>query len=120
MDDALSCEDRSVPPYGGRVDCARERVSEAVSGQYPALDVSVLPEEDAMPGTGHERLRYLNVNVLVRDERAKLEEVASVQDRLFPEQDEYPRIRSMDDEKSWSEVQSSMKNIRAARLQPKS
>ena len=86
----------------------------------PALDVSVLPEEGAMPGTGHERLRYLNVNVLVRVERAKLEEVASILDRLFPEQDEYLRIGSMDAEKSWSEVQSLIKNMRTARLQLKS
>ena len=82
--------------------------------RIPALDVSVLPEESALPPEGHRQVRHFDARMLVRDKGVKLEEVASLLDRLFPELEEY-YFFGVGSSQSWFEAHTLMRGIRAAR-----
>ncbi|KAI1785848.1 hypothetical protein LXA43DRAFT_100379 [Ganoderma leucocontextum] len=83
------------------------------------LDVDALPSDDIIPEEGHARLRYLDPCMFVNDEKADLEEVARVLDRLFPDLADFPHkyvdYNTTKDTVSWDKVQELMRARRAAR-----
>ena len=81
----------------------------------PALDVSALPEISALPSEGHKGVQFLDVGALVKDDGVAVEDVARVLGKVFPCVEEYPRVAAEERAQLWGKVQSTMREIQAAR-----